>query len=265
MSRNTVRYASDQLVLSKNQGLVDDSDSVSSCGTSSGDDSSTPLPKLRRLKYTIPPIDANFVLDPSSIIVVPHKSNKDKSIVIVPKFFSETRISKLRAIFQTSPSMYEIKDRKENLLYAHTAYRVEIPLRLESRKTYLRIMKETCRICDYVWGNIRDKARKNRVIPELEYIVYDVPEGTEPAFIEPHVDNHSIVTGVAMLSEPDVDFCGGVNRFKGAQSEDSETDFREWKLGKGDLVLFRGETVTHWITPVAKGRREILQWEFSRI
>jgi hypothetical protein len=135
------------------------------------------------------------------------------------------------------------------------------------KKVYKRIMEATINVCDKVWGDIRLKARKNRVMPEIEYIVYDVAEtpGAEGTFIEPHVDNHSIVTGVSMLSEPDVDFVGGVNRFKGSESDDHGNAYRECKLGKGDLVLFRGEVVTHWITPVVSGRREILQWELSRI
>jgi hypothetical protein len=108
--------------------------------------------------------------------------------------------------------------------------------------------------------------RRNRVIPEFEYIVYDAPGASgRETFIEPHVDNHSIVTGIVMLSEPDVDFVGGINRFKGAESGSSQVNYREYKLERGDLVLFRGELVTHWITPVTSGNREILQWELSRI
>ena len=122
-------------------------------------------------------------------------------------------------------------------------------------------------VCTSLWGDFTQKnIRRNRVIPEIEYIVYDKPEGNgRGTFIEPHVDNHSIVTGIVMLSKPDVDFEGGVNRFKGAETDESSVNFREYKLKQGDLVLFRGEVVTHWITPVSRGVREILQWELSRI
>jgi predicted 2-oxoglutarate/Fe(II)-dependent dioxygenase YbiX len=58
-----------------------------------------------------------------------------------------------------------------------------------------------------------------------------------------------------------------VNRFKGSSEpvNDRKLNFREYKLQQGDLVLFRGEIVTHWITPVMTGVREIFQWELSRI
>lgn len=266
---NTRYYASSQLILSKNQGLVDSSCSLSSCPSSSSfsDEVSTAIDPLHRLKYTIPEVMNIAIFDISGAVIVPHKSNKDKSLVIMRNFFSTSHVKRLRELFRTSKLVYEIKDRKSDLHYSHNAYRAEVALRLEMKKVYKRIMEATISVCDKVWGDIRLKARKNRVMPEIEYIVYDVAEtpGAEGTFIEPHVDNHSIVTGVSMLSEPDVDFVGGVNRFKGSESDDHGNAYRECKLGKGDLVLFRGEVVTHWITPVVSGRREILQWELSRI
>ena len=270
---NTRHYASEQLVLSKNQGLVASESSVSSCPSSSSPSDSDTEPQVRnapiyRLKITLPAMIENAsVFDIGEVIIIPHKSNKEKSLIVVRNFFSTSRIGKLRRLFQTAETVFEIKDRKSDLHYAHVAYRTEITLRLEMHKTYKRIMETTVRVCDSVWGDIRQKTRKNRVIPEMEYIVYDVKEtaGSKGTFIEPHVDNHSIVTGISMLSEPDVDFVGGVNRFKGQQTEETDIPYRQVKLDRGDLVLFRGEVVTHWITPVIRGRREILQWELSRI
>ena len=266
----TVEFASESLLLCSKQGELDDARSLSSCPSSSSedDDLEPRQRRLRRLKYTIPPLDENIEYDTSSLVFLRHKSNSDKTVVVVPKFFSVDRIEKLRRLFAQDRSTYEIKDRKDDLHYAHTAYRVEVALRLGFPKTYRRILETTTAVCDAVWGDIRQKRlRRNRVLPEMEYIVYDLPSGGKGTFIEPHLDNHSIVTGVAMLSEPDVDFAGGVNRFKGASSpvEDKRMNFREYKLEKGDLVLFRGEVVTHWITPVTRGVREILQWELSRI
>lgn len=266
---NTRSYASSQLILSKNQGLVDSSCSVSSCpsSSSSSEEGSAATDPLSRLKYTIPAAMNIATFDISGAVIVPHKSNRDKSLVIMRNFFSTSRVKKLRELFQKSKSVFEIKDRKSDLHYAHNAYRAEVALRLEMNRIYKRIMEATISVCDKVWGDIRLKARKNRVIPEIEYIVYDVGKtpGAKGTFIEPHVDNHSIVTGVSMLSEPDVDFVGGANRFKGSEPDDHENSYRDCKLGEGDLVLFRGEVVTHWITPVVSGRREILQWELSRI
>lgn len=256
-------------MLDKNTGSVSFDESMSSVSSSSssssGDSVDSPSIKQYRLKFTLPP---RIEVDLSMLRTIPHKSNPEKTIVVVPKFLSASRITKLLEVFRDSDCVYEINDRKEDLYHAHTAYRVEIALRLLQQKTYKRIMETTVRVCDAVWGDIRDKKiRKNRVIPEFEYIVYDTPEeNSKGTFIEPHVDNHSVVTGIVMLARPDVDFKGGVNCFKGSIDGQSESlDFREVKLEQGDLVLFRGEIVTHWITPVESGRREILQWELSRI
>ena len=268
----TARFSSDTLVLFSNQGQLDDTNSVSSCpssSSSSSDDEGSPKPRLRRLKYTIPPTDLRIEYDTSSLVLLRHKSNPDKTVVVAPGFFSPERIAKLRTLFQTDKAAFEIKDRKDNLHYAHRAFRVEVALRLAFPKTYRRILESTTAVCDAVWGDIREKRlRRNRVLPEMEYIVYDLPaESGKGTFIEPHVDNHSLVTGVCMLSRPDIDFTGGVNRFKGSSEpvNDRKLNFREYKLQQGDLVLFRGEIVTHWITPVMTGVREIFQWELSRI
>jgi hypothetical protein len=199
--------------------------------------------------------------------VIHHKSNPEKSIVIVEKFLSESRIQKLRNHFKSADSVYQIEDRKDDLYHAHKAFRVEVALRLTYPKIYRKIIKLSMAVCTSVWGDFTEKRiRRNRVIPELEYIVYDKPDGVgRGTFIEPHVDNHSIVTGLVMLSKPGEDFEGGVNRFKGAESETSSVNYREYQLQQGDLVLFRGELVTHWITPVTRGIREIMQWELSRV
>lgn len=83
----------------------------------------------------------------------------------------------------------------------------------------------------------------------------------EPCYIEPHVDNKSAVTLVAMLSVPSA-YVGGRSCFRRAQSSRGH---RELSLEQGDVVLFRGEKLVHWITPVTAGKRIILQIEMSRV
>ena len=266
LKSRTVDFAGRKLDSYRGQGLVSAEGSVSSVSVSdsdSGDDGDSH--RRHRLKYTFPP--RLQVADTSMLRIVPHKTNPDKSLVVVAKFLKRQKIEQLVRLFRESETVYEVKDRKEDLYHAHSAFRVEIALRLGHEKTYKRIMETTVRVCDAVWGDIREKKiRRNRVLPEFEYIVYDLPsEDSQGSFIEPHVDNHSVVTGIVMLSAPDIDFVGGVNRFKGSDGSSDFPEFREVKLQQGDLVLFRGEIVTHWITPVTSGRREILQWELSRI
>ncbi|CAE8601903.1 unnamed protein product [Polarella glacialis] len=109
------------------------------------------------------------------------------------------------------------------------------------------------------WKRMRAKSKK--VYPEVEYIEYDVAEMGEPCFIEPHVDNKSSVSMVAMLSAQGA-YVGGRSCFR---RSDGRRGHREMELLKGDVVLFRGEKLVHWITPVTAGKRVILQVELSRV
>ena len=73
--------------------------------------------------------------------------------------------------------------------------------------------------------------------------------------------DHVPVSLVAMLSAPEA-YTGGRSCFRRGAGRSGH---REVALGKGDIVLFRGEKLEHWITPVTKGRRTILQIELSRV
>merc|ERR1712087_970881 len=106
----------------------------------------------------------------------------------------------------------------------------------------------------------RKLARHKEVYPEVEYIVYDARGGV-PGTIEPHVDNYSAVTFIAMISDPQ-HFVGGVNCFDSTGERGAQP--RQFSLRKGDAVFFRGEKLRHWITPVVDGVRTILQIELSR-
>ena len=66
---------------------------------------------------------------------------------------------------------------------------------------------------------------------------------------EPHVDNDSVITMLALLT-PQSDFVGGINCFKGTQAGAPK---RQNQLQCTDAVIFRGESLTHWITPVTAG------------
>eukprot|EP00968_Pinguiococcus_pyrenoidosus_P010103 scaffold803_cov310-Pinguiococcus_pyrenoidosus.AAC.16 len=87
-----------------------------------------------------------------------------------------------------------------------------------------------CR-CEGVFGrSMRSvpKARRRYLLsPEIEYIEYDAdanPDSAEKPSIEPHVDNGSLITMVAMLADPNADFEGGVNYFEPGITEDLQSD-----------------------------------------
>merc|ERR1712032_1803471 len=90
-----------------------------------------------------------------------------------------------------------------------------------------------------------------QVFPEVEFIRYQGAENQPPGpagnrkyAIEPHVDNHSGVTFVCLLSRAD-DFDGGVLGFKAVEPNGLA---RRLKLTQGDAVAFRGEKLVHWVT-----------------
>eukprot|EP01065_Artemidia_motanka_P019988 TRINITY_DN2391_c0_g1_i1.p1 TRINITY_DN2391_c0_g1~~TRINITY_DN2391_c0_g1_i1.p1 ORF type:complete len:270 (+),score=29.49 TRINITY_DN2391_c0_g1_i1:56-865(+) len=155
-------------------------------------------------------------------------------------------------------SVKEIQDRKASLAYKHRASRVEMQMRALFPETYDRLMGLSRYADSTMWRQLGGKCTE--VYPEMEYIEYDVATMGECG-IEPHVDNKSTVTMVAMLSAPH-EYTGGRSRFRRARGPSGH---REAELGQGDAVFFRGERLLHWITPVTGGRRVILQNELSRV
>eukprot|EP00435_Cladocopium_sp_Y103_P051255 s1471_g15.t2 len=156
-------------------------------------------------------------------------------------------------------SVREINDRKGYLAFKHRVWRFELQLRALYPDLYARLMALMRSADEAKWKRLSAKSKK--VYPEVEYIEYDVEEMGEPCYIEPHVDNKSAVTLVAMLSVPSA-YVGGRSCFRRAQSSRGH---RELSLEQGDVVLFRGEKLVHWITPVTAGKRIILQIEMSRV
>lgn len=175
-------------------------------------------------------------------------------------FLGMEDINSLHACAQ-HPSVLECNDRKGYLAFLHKVWRFEPQLRALSPDLYNRLIGLMQRADSVKWRRLRKNSKKNRVYPEIEYIRYDVWEMDSPCFIEPHVDNKSAVTLVAMLSSSD-EYEGGISCFRRA---DGTRGSRQMALQQGDVVLFRGEKLTHWITPVTAGRRVILQIELSRV
>jgi hypothetical protein len=258
----TAAYASAIIKANSKTDFINESDSVSSCPSSSSDSSSesddASKRKLFRLKYTL----TKFPGDKWHINfhVLHHKTVQDKHVIVIPGLLKLSKIEKLRNIIESSKSSYVIDDRKSDLAYSHSASRVEVTLRTEYPRIYRKLIEVTIGLGNEIFGPIADMAKKGRIFPEFEYIVYE----SDGAFIEPHVDNHSILTGIVMMSQVGVDFDGGINCFKGGP-RGGQNDHRQYQLQPGDCVIFRGEKLDHWITPVTRGVRRILQWEFSRI
>lgn len=181
-----------------------------------------------------------------------------RCFALAPAFLTQDDMNAIH-VAAKHRSVAEINDRKGYLAFKHRVWRFELQLRSLCPRLYTRLMDLMRRVDGEKWRRLRKKSKK--VYPEIEYIEYDVAVQGEPCFIEPHVDNKSAVTMVAMLSEPGA-YIGGASCFRRA---DGRRGHREHVLQQGDIVLFRGEKLTHWITPVTAGRRVILQIELSRV
>eukprot|EP00933_Yihiella_yeosuensis_P079386 TRINITY_DN9194_c0_g1_i1.p1 TRINITY_DN9194_c0_g1~~TRINITY_DN9194_c0_g1_i1.p1 ORF type:complete len:378 (-),score=56.42 TRINITY_DN9194_c0_g1_i1:46-1179(-) len=181
-----------------------------------------------------------------------------RAFAMAASFLSEQDIEMIHKAAKHC-SVKEINDRKGYLAFKHRVWRFELQLRSLYPELYSRLMALMRHADESRWRRMSAKSKK--VYPEIEYIEYDVAEMGEPCFIEPHVDNKSAVTMVAMLSQPSA-YVGGRSCFRRSQGK---RGYREMELQKGDVVLFRGEKLLHWITPVTAGKRIILQIELSRV
>mmetsp|Transcript_56544 Transcript_56544/g.131769 ORF Transcript_56544/g.131769 Transcript_56544/m.131769 type:complete len:325 (+) Transcript_56544:33-1007(+) len=183
-----------------------------------------------------------------------------RCVALVPGFLGPDDIRAVHAAAR-HPTVKEINDRKGYLAFKHRVWRFELQLRALEPELYRRLLALMRQADSEKWSRLRKKSKKGRVYPEVEYIDYDVEHWRKPCFIEPHVDNKSAVTLVAMLS-PSTDYVGGRSCFR---RSGGRAGHRELPLQMGDAVLFRGEKLVHWITPVTSGRRVILQIELSRV
>jgi hypothetical protein len=186
-----------------------------------------------------------------------HGSKPHRHLALAPAFLSKEDIEALHRAAKHS-SVKEINDRKGYLAFKHRVVRFEMQLRALYPELYARLMALMREADKQVWQKLRKK--KNRVYPEIEYIEYDVEHENGDCYIEPHVDNKSGVTLVAMLS-PSCDYVGGHSCFRRGSGIEGH---RQTRLELGDIVMFRGEKLLHWITNVTSGRRVILQIELSR-
>eukprot|EP00747_Dinoflagellata_sp_TGD_P091459 gnl/TRDRNA2_/TRDRNA2_165059_c0_seq1.p1 gnl/TRDRNA2_/TRDRNA2_165059_c0~~gnl/TRDRNA2_/TRDRNA2_165059_c0_seq1.p1 ORF type:complete len:388 (-),score=75.78 gnl/TRDRNA2_/TRDRNA2_165059_c0_seq1:241-1263(-) len=179
------------------------------------------------------------------------------SFVHVKGLLDEEMIETVHDCFGRSGAK-PLGDRKYTLDYNHDAFPIGLALRSHAPSLYERICGVMKWVDAEVWNTL-DEFRKEVVCLAFEYIMYDARKGA-PGTIGPHVDNNSLVTMIILLADTK-DFHGGMNCF--GSSGSSSDDCRPLQLQRGDAVLFRGEELMHWITPVTDGLRIILQVELS--
>lgn len=234
--------------------LTETSTSESSDGNSSGGRKGRI--RIRRKKLVLKPKKSRFIVPPLYEPIIYRGVKRHRTFAVFPQFFSLEEIQRIHN-FCTHESVRQIMDRTKSLTYVHVAYRVEMQARRLAPDIYDKLAHVVQWTDSQVWKKLPE-----RVFPELEYIVYDRElQGGRPGYIEEHVDNKSAVTFVTLLSHPS-EFDGGINYFARAEKHGVP---RPVALQQGDVVIFRGERMLHWISPVPHGRRVILQGEMSRV
>jgi hypothetical protein len=193
----------------------------------------------------------------------------DASVLILRGLLTEANIATIQAAGPTGSRKEH--DRYEGLDFSHQVWRFEKALLTRDADLYSKVLGAMLYADRELWRCVPsvDDKLSQCLHPEIEYIVYDAEQcrerGTPWPCIGPHVDNSSCVTMVAMLSEPGVDFEGGVNLFEdGKGGKIGDGKHREVRPRRGDALLFRGERCEHSITEVTGGCRCILQIELCR-
>ena len=204
--------------------------------------------------------------------------NINATIMILRGFLTEEDVRSLKTL---GPKGNFVKqDRTEELNFEHEVWRFEKELEKQGNSLYQKVLKAMYFADDQLWRGIpqKDTPAWKKLHAEVEFISYNAEmckkRGGKPPHIGPHVDNSSAVTLIGMLSSyQNGDYKGGMNRFeigdhfsmdgkKGSGIDDGK--FRETRLEKGDVLLFRGEMLEHSLTPVTDGLRQILQIELCR-
>eukprot|EP00928_Gymnodinium_smaydae_P054663 TRINITY_DN38394_c0_g1_i1.p1 TRINITY_DN38394_c0_g1~~TRINITY_DN38394_c0_g1_i1.p1 ORF type:complete len:401 (+),score=58.51 TRINITY_DN38394_c0_g1_i1:87-1205(+) len=190
---------------------------------------------------------------------------EDQSYIVFPKLLSSAEIARVHKAGQSSSSVL-CKDRDYDLDYKHVAYRIEHELSSKSHGLYSRLMELMVQADASQWGVL---AQYTEIFPEIEYIRYDGRPTADEHAVSPHVDNCSALTLVCLVSDPD-NFEGGALCLDSAAGTDPQEmpsldqPPRREKLEMGDAVLFRGESLLHWVEPVTSGTRIVLQIELTR-
>eukprot|EP00928_Gymnodinium_smaydae_P045173 TRINITY_DN30147_c0_g1_i1.p1 TRINITY_DN30147_c0_g1~~TRINITY_DN30147_c0_g1_i1.p1 ORF type:complete len:361 (+),score=41.35 TRINITY_DN30147_c0_g1_i1:138-1220(+) len=188
-----------------------------------------------------------------------------RGVVFLPQFLSSLEAKFVTAIAEAAvkdTGLVPVLDRTDDLKFDHTAYRIDQAF-WEHSSLFEKVIGTMRWADDQIWNTL--SWSESRVYPEPEFIRYKVGKTTSGSSrkyaIEPHVDNHSAVTFVCLLSRPE-DFEGGSLVFKAVTPGE---DPRVVKLSLGDAVAFRGEKLLHWVTPLTSGARDVLQVELSRV
>eukprot|EP00442_Polarella_glacialis_P020049 CAMPEP_0115070932 /NCGR_PEP_ID=MMETSP0227-20121206/13393_1 /TAXON_ID=89957 /ORGANISM="Polarella glacialis, Strain CCMP 1383" /LENGTH=243 /DNA_ID=CAMNT_0002457511 /DNA_START=93 /DNA_END=822 /DNA_ORIENTATION=+ len=188
---------------------------------------------------------ARHIFEPE-VYQVRESPDEELRYVVVPNFLADTDIAAVHAA-GSLPTAAQCEDRDDELEFHHVAHRFEGELRSSSRPLYRRLLGVMAWADQELWGSMGDVSQ---VFPEVEYIRYDGAPTSKEFAIDPHVDNRSLVTLVCLLSPQGSFQQGGISGFDPASDDQGD---RWEKPQMGTAIIFRGEKLQHWVSPVTSG------------
>ena len=190
------------------------------------------------------------------------ETGRASTFVKVPDCLSLSQWEDLLSLQPLLKSDLLMDDRAEETEYYHVVHRVESILKqnFSNSSLYEGLIGKMQIVDAENWKVLEDVTT---VYPEIEFIVYNrTLEGQRPKMgFGSHVDNGSVLTAVFMLSDR-TDFEGGSLMFaRDIFSDIGDAVERPANFSILDCAVFRGEKLSHWVTPVTKGTRKVLQIE----
>ena len=187
---------------------------------------------------------------------------KASTFVKVPSCLSLSQWNDLLSLESFLKSSFRMDDRDEETEYYHVVHRVEPILKanFSSSGLYEALISKMLSVDNKNWKVLE---HVTAVYPEIEFIVYNQSlEGQPPKMgFGSHVDNGSALTAVFMLSDS-ADFEGGSLMFaRDIYSDIGDAVERPANFAVRECAMFRGEKLSHWVTPVTRGTRKVLQIE----
>eukprot|EP00977_Amphora_coffeiformis_P002769 scaffold522_cov168-Amphora_coffeaeformis.AAC.16 len=212
-------------------------------------------------RYNLPPLLPRQKSIPSSWIVNQHPNDdeaQDSTFVKIQDCISNAELDQILSMKSFLQADWIMDDRHEDTEYYHVVHRVEPLLKEKYLNLYETLISKMLTVDTDIW---RITESVDRVYPEIEFIEYNqTAEGQAPKMgFGSHVDNGSMLTAVFMLSETAAYEGGSLNFAEHAGLSDEPGRPANFEIR--DCAVFRGDRLSHWVTPITKGTRMVLQIE----
>ena len=139
-----------------------------------------------------------------------HVEKLELGVVILPQLFDGIECKIIESTCKMQGA-HIINDRHDDLNFNHQVWRIE-KTQNEWKEIYDKAISTMEAVDTVYWKQLQNA---NHVHPEVEFIKYQVQKNAPLPSIEPHVDNASVITMVAMLSDRSKnEYDGGISCFE---------------------------------------------------